>query len=78
MLGLGGEMIDYDYLRNYGMRPVVQKTDEEKAEDLHRMCAWCNTLNMNATECYCNRDCGKPLCVRTVEEFIMPGLPRFL
>lgn len=71
-------MIDYDYLRTYGMKPAVPKTDEERAEDLHRMCTWCNTLNQNATDCYCLRPCGKPLCARDIEEFEMPGTPRFL
>lgn len=59
------------------MYPGMRRQEPKTAEDLHRMCAWCNTMNQNATDCYCLRDCGKPLCARSVEEFQMPETPRF-
>lgn len=64
------------------MYPGMKQPEPKTPQDLHNTCAWCRTnpAQVNAYECLCLHDCGRPFCAQAADltEFQSPGLPRFL
>lgn len=73
---MADEMIDLSQYAQYGGPP---KREEDTTENRQNTCAWCRSLTLNATQCLCYKDCGRPLCVRApdLEPPEWPSCPKF-